>query len=100
MFNKLAIFALFTLAAAAPNGSPPPPNAQCCSSLVTNSDPAASFLIGLLGIVLNGVNVPVALSCSPITVIGNNCGGTTVTCQSPVGQYGGLISINCVPITL
>ncbi|KAJ7053503.1 fungal hydrophobin [Mycena amicta] len=100
MFNKfVALFALFTLAAAAP--SPRADGQQCCASVISSNDPAAAAAANsLVGVVLAGLNVPVGLSCSPITVIGNNCGGTTVTCESPVGQFGGVISINCIPITL
>ncbi|KAJ6457457.1 hypothetical protein C8R47DRAFT_172497 [Mycena vitilis] len=49
---------------------------------------------------LTGLDVPVGLSCSPITVIGNNCGSTTVNCDAPENEWGGLIAINCLPITL
>ncbi|KAJ7128503.1 hypothetical protein C8R44DRAFT_873220 [Mycena epipterygia] len=45
------------------------------------------------------LGVPIGLSCSPITVIGNNCGGTEVTCDSPEEEWNGLIAINCIPIT-
>lgn len=34
---------------------------QCCASIKPASDPAASQLLGLLGIVLQGVNVPIGL---------------------------------------
>ncbi|KAJ7260745.1 hypothetical protein C8J57DRAFT_1467901 [Mycena rebaudengoi] len=44
--------------------------------------------------------VPIGLSCSLITVAGNNCGSTTVTCATSEKQWGGLIAINCIPITL
>ncbi|KAJ7053487.1 fungal hydrophobin [Mycena amicta] len=104
MFNTLAFFALFTLAAAAPHNSRTSPSSgsdsQCCMSVVQSTDPAISYLDALLGIDLSGLNVPIGLSCSPITVLGNNCGGTTVNCESPVEQTGGLININCIPIVL
>ncbi|KAJ7063989.1 fungal hydrophobin [Mycena amicta] len=104
MFNTLALFALFTLAAAAPNRLSRDSSSgsqQCCASVVSSNSPAAAAVAeSLVGVVLAGLNVPVGLSCSPITAIGNNCGGTDVTCQSPLEQYGGLISINCIPITL
>ncbi|KAF7346992.1 Hydrophobin 2 [Mycena venus] len=82
MFSKLSIIVasvLITLAAAIPNG--------------------ASAVAALLGIDLTGLNVPIGLSCSPITLIGNNCGSTTVTCDAPEKEWGGLIAINCIPIT-
>ncbi len=46
-----------------------------------SSDPAIASQLGLLGIILSGLNVLVGLDCSPITVIGGSgCSGTTVTC--------------------
>ncbi|KAF7334673.1 Hydrophobin 2 [Mycena venus] len=108
MFSKLSVVVtsvLITLAAAAPGGSPPPPvtpptSNQCCSSVVSSTSSVASVVAALVGLDLSGLNVPIGLSCSPITVIGNNCGGTTVTCDAPEKEWGGLIAINCLPITL
>ncbi|KAJ7469673.1 hydrophobin [Mycena latifolia] len=108
MFSKLSILAtsvLITLAAAIPNGTPPPPvtpptSNQCCASVQSASSSDASLVAAVLGLDLSGILVDVGLSCSPITVIGNNCGGTTVTCDAPEEEWGGLIAINCIPITL
>ncbi|KAJ7457513.1 hydrophobin 2 [Mycena galericulata] len=106
MFSKLSVAVasvLITLAAAAPWTTPPvtpPTSNQCCSSVQSSSSTAASTVAALLGLDLTGLNVPVGLSCSPITVIGNNCGGTSVTCDAPETQWSGLIAINCIPITL
>ncbi|KAJ7176272.1 fungal hydrophobin [Mycena crocata] len=106
MFSKLSVVvtsALITLAAAIPTTTPPvstPDSPQCCNSVVSSTSTATSAVGALLGLDLTGLNVPIGLSCSPITVIGNNCGGTTVTCEAPEKQWGGLIAINCIPITL
>ncbi|KAJ7469634.1 POH2 hydrophobin [Mycena latifolia] len=109
MFSKLSILAtsvLITLAAAIPNGTPPPPvtpptSNQCCSSVQSSSsDSAVAAVAALLGLDLSGLAVPIGLGCSPITVIGDNCGGTEVTCDAPEKEWGGLIAINCIPITL
>ncbi|KAJ7840125.1 hypothetical protein B0H13DRAFT_2366390 [Mycena leptocephala] len=78
----------------------PPTSPQCCASVVPASSAAASAVAALVGLDLTGVLVDVGLSCSPITVIGNNCGSTTVTCDAPEKEWGGLIAINCIPITL
>ena len=81
--------------------------------------------LGLLGVVLEGIDALLGLDCSPITVIGvgtgNECSATTVCCQdnsvvstsvllngshatgvhSPLLRtQGGLISIGCIPIIL
>ncbi|KAJ7610406.1 hydrophobin 2 [Roridomyces roridus] len=108
MFSKLSIVAtsvLITLAAASPwtttiSSVPPPTSDQCCTSVESSNSDAASAVLALLGIDLNGLVVPVGLSCSPITVIGNNCGGTTVTCDAPDAEWDNLIAINCIPVTL
>ncbi|KAJ7813666.1 fungal hydrophobin [Mycena olivaceomarginata] len=107
MFSKLSVVVtsvLIILAAAIPNGTPPPPvttpdSPQCCASVVPASSAAASAAAALVGLDLTGLLVDVGLSCSPITVIGNNCGNTTVTCDAPEEEWGGLIAINCIPIT-
>ena len=83
-----------------------------------------SSLLGLLGIALQGLDVPVGLDCSPITVVGvgagNQCSANTVCCQNNnvvsihlvpfhlrtfnsrprTLVQGGLISIGCVPAIL
>ncbi|KAJ7746174.1 hydrophobin 2 [Mycena maculata] len=106
MFPKLSLVVtsvLITLAAASPWTTPPvtpPTSNQCCTSVEPASSGAASLVAALLGLDLSGLLVDVGLSCSPITVLGNNCGGTTVTCDAPDEEWGGLISINCIPITL
>ncbi|KAJ7176378.1 hydrophobin 2 [Mycena crocata] len=105
MFSKLSVVVtsvLITLAAAIPTTTPPvtPPNSpQCCNSVVPSSSSAASAVAALVGIDLTGLDVPVGLSCSPITGLGNVCGGTNVTCDAPDKEWGGLIAINCIPIT-
>ncbi|KAJ7111287.1 hypothetical protein C8R44DRAFT_257216 [Mycena epipterygia] len=106
MFAKLSVVVtsvLITLAAAIPNTTPPvttPNSNQCCSSVQSSSSSAVSAVAALLGLNLSGLNVPIGLGCSPITVIGNNCGGTEVTCDAPEKEWGSLIAINCIPITL
>ncbi|KAJ7155139.1 hydrophobin [Mycena filopes] len=95
MFSKLSVVVasvLITLAAAIPNGTPLP-------RVVSSTSTAASAVAALLGLDLTGIAVPIGLSCSPITVVGNNCGSTTVTCDAPEKEWGGLIAINCIPIT-
>ncbi|KAJ7437546.1 hydrophobin [Mycena galericulata] len=105
MFSKLSVVVtsvLITLAAAIPNQTPPvtpPTSDQCCDSVVSSSSSAASAVAAVLGLDLSGLDVPVGLSCSPITVLGNNCGGTEVVCDAPEKEFGSLIAINCIPIT-
>ncbi|KAJ7128328.1 hypothetical protein C8R44DRAFT_979113 [Mycena epipterygia] len=105
MFSKLSVVVtsvLITLAAAMPWTTPPvtpPTSNQCCSSVQSSSSSAVAAVAATLGLDLSGLDVPVGLGCSAITVIGNNCGGTSVTCDAPQAAWGSLIAINCIPIT-
>ncbi|KAJ7079930.1 hydrophobin [Mycena crocata] len=106
MFAKVSIVAssvLIALAAAQctpPPTNPPPKASQCCSSVVSSTSTSATAVASLLNIDLSGLNVLVGLSCSPITVFGTgNCGGTAVSCNVPDPAWGGLIAIDCLPIT-
>ncbi|KAJ7195697.1 fungal hydrophobin [Mycena pura] len=125
MFSKVVVLAttlLATLAVAYPGGghggghggapppSPPPapppaapPAAPgtsnlCCQSSLAPSDPVVSSLAAELGVDLTGVLGNVGLGCTLLSVVGNTCSTTTVNCDST--QYGGLINIGCVPITV
>ncbi|EIW55742.1 fungal hydrophobin [Trametes versicolor FP-101664 SS1] len=74
---------------------------QCCNSVQSSKSDAGSLLLGLLGIVVQGVDVLLGVGCSPISVIGvggGSCNANTVCCQN--NNVGGLISIGCVPIIL
>ncbi|KAI0087235.1 fungal hydrophobin-domain-containing protein [Irpex rosettiformis] len=75
---------------------------QCCQSTESSSSAAGNLLLGLLGIVLDGVDVLLGINCSPISVIGvgtgSTCNASPVCCQN--NAVGGLISIGCIPITL
>ncbi|KAJ7880664.1 hypothetical protein B0H13DRAFT_1891742 [Mycena leptocephala] len=88
MFSKLSIVVasvLITLAAA--TGTPPPP-VTCPTS------PSVATVLSPPTVMqplpppsrrrdLTGLDVPVGLSCSPVTIVGNNCGSTTVVCNAP-----------------
>ncbi|KAI0065201.1 fungal hydrophobin [Artomyces pyxidatus] len=75
---------------------------QCCNTVEPASAPSVAALLGLLGVVLQGVDVLVGLTCTPISVIGvitgNSCTAQTVCCQN--NNFGGLINIGCTPISL
>jgi len=94
MFPKLAILFTATLAIAAAarphssshdddDGDDKCPTSQCntgdayCCNSVTQSDsPGVADELGLLGIVIKGINVPVAFDCSPITAFGLGSGSS------------------------
>ncbi|KAJ7202541.1 hypothetical protein GGX14DRAFT_653584 [Mycena pura] len=90
-------------AATVPN-SPPPPvppsSCQCCTS-VPSSSAAASAVAALVGSTSPASSSTSGSAARP-SVVGNNCGGTVVTCDAPAvdSEWGGLIAINCVPVTL
>ncbi|ESK84643.1 hydrophobin [Moniliophthora roreri MCA 2997] len=102
-FKLFSLAALATLAAATPT-----PRAECntgpieCCNTVTNADdPAAASVLGLLGIIIQDLNVVVGLTCSPVTVIGaggSGCNAHPVCCED--NSHGTLISIGCVPISI
>ncbi|KAI8974198.1 hydrophobin, partial [Trametes punicea] len=75
---------------------------QCCQSTESANSAAGAALLGLLGIVLQDVNVLLGLDCSPITVIGvgtgDACSANTVCCED--NSHGSLVSIGCVPVSL
>ncbi|KAH6904337.1 hydrophobin [Coprinopsis sp. MPI-PUGE-AT-0042] len=74
---------------------------QCCNSTTKADDPSTAVLLGLLGIVLQDLNVIVGVTCSPITVIGlpgNSCSGQTVCCSN--NNFSGVVAIGCTPINI
>ncbi|KAJ7281058.1 fungal hydrophobin [Mycena rebaudengoi] len=89
MFSKLSVIvtsALIALAAASPTA-----RAVIPATIVQG-------VASILGLDLSGLNVPIGLGCSPLTLIGNNCGDTTVNCAAPAQQWAGLIAINCLVV--
>ncbi|KIK53775.1 hypothetical protein GYMLUDRAFT_178501 [Collybiopsis luxurians FD-317 M1] len=74
---------------------------QCCDTLTTASDLAAASALGLVGVVLQDLNVGIGLTCSPITGIGaslTSCNAQAVCCKD--NSHGSLVSIGCVPVAL
>jgi hypothetical protein len=127
-FTKTFVtLALAVSAIAVPTGSggggstPPSSGAQCCqnvtnSSSIKSTDPLG-LLLGLLGIVVSNLNVPIGTGCTPIDILGGvSCNTNTVQCGSVYARKfsvtlvqeikliycpsAQLIGINCIPVTL
>ncbi|KAI0826604.1 fungal hydrophobin-domain-containing protein [Trametes gibbosa] len=117
------LLSLALLAAAMPGGTPPPPTTtitatalpptptgdlcstgslQCCQSIGGADNPVIGLILGLLGIVIDGVDVLLGLQCSPIKIVGLGddpaCAANVVCCEN--NSIGGLISIGCIAIIL
>ncbi|KIJ48250.1 hypothetical protein M422DRAFT_162942 [Sphaerobolus stellatus SS14] len=77
-------------------------DAQCCNTVESASSPSAAALLGLLGIVVQGVDALVGLGCTPITAVGlgqgANCAQQPVCCTD--NNFNGLINVGCTPISL
>ncbi|RXW17269.1 hypothetical protein EST38_g8586 [Candolleomyces aberdarensis] len=113
-FKALVALALAAVAVAVPTGgggggspTPIPPSQcntgpiQCCNSVQAAGAPAVSTLFALLGIVVQDVNIPVGVTCSPISVIGlpgNSCSAQTVCCEN--NTFNGVVAIGCTPVNI
>ncbi|KAF5346289.1 hypothetical protein D9758_011495 [Tetrapyrgos nigripes] len=74
---------------------------QCCNSVDKAGSSAVTPLLGLLGVVIQDLNVLVGVTCSPISVIGvggDSCSAHPVCCEN--NNFKGLIAIGCVPVSL
>ncbi|ESK88490.1 hydrophobin 1 [Moniliophthora roreri MCA 2997] len=103
MLNKvLTVTSLATLAAATmPASQCTTLPIQCCNSVHNAWDPTASQLLGLLGILIQDMNVLVGISCTAISVIGiggNSCTVHPLCCEN--NDFTPLIAIGCVPVDL
>ncbi|KLO15763.1 hydrophobin-251 [Schizopora paradoxa] len=95
MFNKLAFATILAVATTslAQTGN------ACCNSVQSSSSQSITSLLGAIGVVLQGVNVPIGLDCSPITgvgVSGTSCTNDPVDCDQIIASA--LVGINCTPI--
>ncbi|KAI9928478.1 hypothetical protein ASPWEDRAFT_38665 [Aspergillus wentii DTO 134E9] len=93
-FTPILMFAAF--AAASPLTARDSPcdqkSFQCCSQVVNPSSPAASALIGLLGISAP-TSGEVGLTCSPLSGTGDSCDQKPVCCDD--NSYNGIIALGC-----
>ncbi|KAK7015103.1 hypothetical protein VNI00_019228 [Paramarasmius palmivorus] len=86
MQSKLfSLAALATLAAATgiPASECTTGPIQCCNTTGKASDPSIAKVLSLLGVVAQGVDVLVGVTCTPVTVIGaggSGCSAHPVCC--------------------
>ncbi|KAK7460572.1 hypothetical protein VKT23_009293 [Stygiomarasmius scandens] len=74
---------------------------NCCNSLERADSSVVGVLLGLLGVVLQGVEALVGITCTPIDILGigqNECHSQPVCCQN--NDFNGIIAIGCVPISI
>ncbi|OJT15408.1 Fruiting body protein SC3 [Trametes pubescens] len=100
-----AFTALATLAVATPT---PQANScstgalQCCESVQSADSLGIAPVLAAIGVILQDINIPIGLTCSPITVVGvgsgNACSSNTVCCDD--NSLGGLLSIGCLPASI
>ncbi|KAI0767909.1 fungal hydrophobin [Irpex lacteus] len=75
---------------------------QCCQSTATAGSKSGAAALGLVGVVVQDLNVLLGLGCSPISVVGvgsgSACDASPVCCEN--NSFGSLVSIGCVPVQL
>ncbi|KAK7054479.1 hypothetical protein VNI00_003677 [Paramarasmius palmivorus] len=104
MYKALIIATLASLAVATTTGGKPASQCdvgklQCCDNFAKAGDPEAKKIIDLLHIDVQDVNVPVGLTCDPITgigVSGSSCAAQPVCCEN--NNFNGVIAVGCTPV--
>ncbi|VDB87627.1 unnamed protein product [Peniophora sp. CBMAI 1063] len=111
MFSRsiLVAFVASGLVAAAPQGTTTTPSPtcnsgalQCCESVQPASSLGSSGdsgLLDLIPITLQGLNIPIGITCTPIDVIGvggDSCQQQTVCCEN--NTFSGVVALGCTPI--
>ncbi|KAI0315418.1 fungal hydrophobin-domain-containing protein [Amylostereum chailletii] len=95
-----------TVTAPAPTGTEPASQCdtapvQCCDSVGTAGSSVVAPILSNLGIIVQDSDVPVGITCSPLSIIGvggNDCSANAVCCEN--NDFNGLVAIGCVPVNL
>ncbi|KAF7433609.1 hypothetical protein PC9H_005570 [Pleurotus ostreatus] len=70
---------------------------QCCNSVQESSAPSVVDVLGLLGVVLDGLVGNVGLTCNSL-LGGGSCTAQTVCCDNV--HFTGLVAMGCQPINI
>lgn len=74
----------------------------CCQSTASADSSVVGILLGLLGVVLDDLNVLVGLTCDPLTIGGvgssSTCSQQPLCCENDT--FEGLIAIGCVALNI
>ncbi|KAH8118784.1 fungal hydrophobin [Phellopilus nigrolimitatus] len=106
----LALLALPILAAATPWATPT--TSVPITTTVTVTSTATSTAVPAtarparpssaeLGVLVDGLDVLLGVTCSPITVVGGvagTCSASPVCCEN--NNFNGVVAVGCVPVTL
>ncbi|EIW83604.1 hypothetical protein CONPUDRAFT_43646, partial [Coniophora puteana RWD-64-598 SS2] len=55
---------------------------QCCNTIQPASSQEASNVLGMVGVNLQGLDVPVGIDCTPMSMTGNNCQSQLSCCEN------------------
>ncbi|KAL5498747.1 hypothetical protein ACEPAH_2102 [Sanghuangporus vaninii] len=72
--------------------------AMCCSSVAPAGSTAIAPILSAIGVVVQDVNVPVGVGCSPITVIGTGSSGCDASPVCCTDTSHGAVAIGCLPV--
>ncbi|KZV59388.1 fungal hydrophobin [Peniophora sp. CONT] len=100
MFARVfTVLALAAAVVAAPTASCNSGALQCCQSAGSKNLAGLGGLLDLIPIDLQGLNIPIGLTCTPINVLsigGNTCQQQTVCCEN--NTFNGVVALGCSPI--
>ncbi|THU76411.1 fungal hydrophobin, partial [Dendrothele bispora CBS 962.96] len=74
---------------------------QCCQTVQKASENPVAQVLGALNIPVADANVPVGLTCTPISLIGvggTNCASQPVCCKE--NNFNGLVALGCTPVNV
>ncbi|ESK88579.1 hydrophobin [Moniliophthora roreri MCA 2997] len=108
MYKLFTLAALASVVAASLHGSPHgSPVAECntgpvqCCNIVDNfENEDVANALGLVGVVVQDLNIPIGVNCVPISAVigigGNSCSQQPVCCEE--NNFNGLVALGCTPI--